>query len=153
MLRIASEACLDRGGDPERLRQWALTESWTPAPEAELTKHATPYTAMIGGWTFTRGATAFAVMQSQLRPPHSGYVCSVTSTLSSEEDHNRLKSEFSRLFGSPISEEHESASGHTDRYWIDRAREPPIKTTLAYLRASRAITIRMIHSRAHPTQS
>lgn len=152
-LQLVRDACLDRGDRKEALRNLAQIRGWTAASSEELTKGGTPYSTMIGGWTFTSGGNAFAVMQSEFRAPHDGYVCSVTTKLSDRTVHAQIKSEFSEQFGTAISEELDNPRNHTDRYWISRNGKPPIKASLVFDRTSDTITIRMFHGRHYPVES
>lgn len=147
---VARDACFDHGDSTGRLNEFAIKSGWVRADQAEIDLHHTPLTIMVGAWTFLDGARETAIFQSVLRPPHEGAVCSITTGLASDTEHLALKDAFSRLFGTTISEETEKTSLHIDRYWIDRGRAPPVKTTLSYDRVGRMITIRMIHGPAYP---
>lgn len=153
VLSLAREACFVRGGDITALKELADSGDWEAAPPSELAKHATPYTKMVGGWTFTKNGMATAVLQSAFLPPRSGTVCSITTMLSSDVDHQRVKRGFAQLFGTIIAEETDNPSRHVDRYWIDRGQVPPVKSTIVFEKAKRALTVRMVHGSALPTQS
>ena len=97
---------------------------------------------------------AVAVMQSELRAPNQGHVCSVTAKLADLSEHAQFKHAFSGQFGVAIAEEQDNRNQHTDRYWIKKDKgDPPIKSTVIFDRDSRIITIRMIHGRRHPAES
>lgn len=147
---VVRDACFDRGDSTRHLNEFAIKSGWVRANQAEIDRLHTPWTIMVGAWTFLDGARETAIFQSALRPPHVGAVCSMTTGLASDAEHVALKEAFSRLFGTSISDETEKTSLHIDRYWIDRGRAPPVKTTLSYDRVSRMITIRMIHGLANP---
>ena len=153
LLSVANEACFVRGGDISALKLQAESEGWKAAPPQELAKHTTAFTEMVGGWTFTNGGVATAVLQSAFLPPHSGTVCSITTKLSSDADHLRVKSGFAELFGVTIAEEADSPAEHVDSYWIDRGQQPPVRTTIIFEKARRALTLRLIHGSGVPTQS
>lgn len=152
-LQIVRDACLDRGDSKEALEKLAKLRGWVAAPSEELTRNGTAYSTMVGGWTFALGQNAFAVMQSEFRAPYDGYICSVTTKLSNSNVHAQMKIEFSKTFGAAITEEIESPRKHTDRYWINRDRKPPIKSSLVFDRTSNTITVRMILGRYYPVES
>ena len=152
ILAVARQACFDHGGSIARLERFAAQSGWTSAAPAEIERHHTEWTVLVGAWTYLDGEQATAVFQSVFRAPRVGSVCSITTKLASDAEHLELKGRFSRQFGTDISEETEQNSLHIDRYWIDRGRSPPVKTSLSYDRTARTITIRMIHGLTVPAQ-
>lgn len=152
ILSVAREACFEHGASRARLGAFAAQAGWKTAHPTEIDRHHTDWTVLVGAWTFLDGEHATAVFQSVFRAPRVGAVCSITTKLASDEEHLELKDGFSRQFGTDISEEDEQSSLHIDRYWIDRGRSPPVKSSLSYDRMARTITIRMIHGLALPAQ-
>ena len=90
-VETARQACFQRGNSPDDLRGLAANEHWIAVPGAELEKNGTPYSVITSGWTFQSGHGAFAIMQSALRAPLSGYVCSATTTITSDTQHRAVK--------------------------------------------------------------
>lgn len=153
LVETADQACFERGGDAEQLKTWALAQSWTSLPRQELERNANEFATQIGGWTHTNEFGAFAVIQSQIKPPGSGYVCSLTTKLASQDQHAATKAAFAQRYGAAIAEELDKPEQHTDRYWIERGERPPVRATIVHVPSSGAITIRMIHGRAMPLRS
>lgn len=153
LIETVDQACFERGDDAEQLRVWALAHAWIPVPSQELERHANELTTLIGGFTLENELGAFAVIQSEFKPPGNGHVCSLTTKLASATQHTAAKAAFAQRFGAPIAEELDRPEQHTDRYWIERGRQPPVKATIVHTPASRALTIRMIHGSAMPLRS
>ncbi|MGQ0456275.1 MAG: hypothetical protein ACT4OU_04350 [Hyphomicrobium sp.] len=147
---MAQEACFERGAAPESLRLWAADQHWNAVGSNELAKHATQHSIMVGGWTVETTYGAIAVMQSALQPPLKGYVCSATAKLTSQTQHDAAKALVAKTFGVEIAEEIDTPDQHTDRYWIGRGAQPPVKASLINDRLRGTITLRMIHGSIRP---
>lgn len=147
---IAQDACLERGASPDALRLWAADQHWNAVGLDELAKHTTQHSMMVGGWTFESSHGAMAVMQSALRPPLNGYVCSATTKLTAQTQHDAAKALVAKTFGVEIAEEIETPDQHIDRYLIERSAKPPVEASLINDRLRGAITLRMIHGAVRP---
>lgn len=145
LLTTAQDACRDLGDKPALLNKLAAERRWTPAAAAERQRSQTAYTTMLGGWTFSIGSSAFAVIQSEMRPPAKGHVCSVTTKLLTDSSHGRLKAAFAKTFATEITEEADSPVAHTDRYWISRGAGRDIRASVVFDRTNGVATVRMIH--------
>lgn len=154
LMRVVEEACFERGGDVAALRSWAEYSHWAPATEAQL--KAVPeneFASVVGGWTVASEFGATAIIQSELRRPQGGNVCSVTTQLPDAGLHGDAKSAFQEKFATTIDEEQDSPGQHIDRFWIERGKTAPVKATMVFTSARRIITIRMIHGSAWPLRS
>lgn len=153
LIELADNSCFLFGNSVEGLRQWAETAHGTASNAQDLAKHDNDYTQLVGGWTLTTEIGAVAVIQSAMRPPASGHVCSITAKLTADEQHAQTKAEFQRRFESVIEEEKDASDQHIDRFWIERSTRPPVKASIVFTKSNRIITIRMIHGKARPLRS
>lgn len=149
-IETAREACFNRGDDPRSLSDWAEDHHWQGQPSEELRRSDNPFTTISGGWTFESSFGAFAVLQSAMRAPNKGHVCSVTTILSDETDNQRIFSDFEQHFAAELAERSEQTDLVTRRYWIARGARPPVKASIVYAPASHSLTIRMIHGELRP---
>jgi hypothetical protein len=154
LMSIVHETCFERGGDADALKKWADDAHWNAASAERL--NAIPeneFTEVTGGWTGATGIGAIAIIQSKVRGSRRGFVCSVTAKLSNSKMHRDAKSKFQSQFNTTIAEEHHAPNQHTDRYWIERNKNPPVKATMVFTPSQGIITIRMIHGDAWPLKS
>lgn len=154
LMRITKEACFLRGGDAEELRAWAENAHWMPATPAQLgSVPENEFTRVVSGWTVASEFGTTAIIQSEMRPPQEGHVCSVTAQLPTAAQHPDAKAAFQEQFDTSIDEEHDVPDQHTDRFWIERGSQPPVNAMMVFTRSQRMITIRMIHGKAWPLRS
>lgn len=149
-IETARVACFEKGSHRDALRALAADQHWNPVGESDLSHQNTEISDMIGGWTFQTPVGAVAILHSSLRAPLHGYVCSVTTKIKSRTQHREAKDLIASTFDAAIAEERDDPDRHTDRYWFDRGRAPPVKASLIYDRVRQSITLRMIHGTARP---
>jgi hypothetical protein len=153
IVKVAEEACYRRGADEAGLRVWADTQHWTPVGAQELSRQQNEFSTLTGGWTVKNAIGAFALIQSRIKSPNIGSVCSITVQPVSADQHLQLKQAFAKRFGADIAEEVDRPDQHTDRYWLENANKPPVKASMTHTRSSSTMTIRMIHGGARPLGS
>lgn len=154
LMQIANDACYERGDSSDALRSWAQYSHWMPAtPEQLGGVPENDFTQVVAGWTVTSTFGATAIIQSKFRGREPGHVCSVTAILPDINLHTDAKSAFQKQFGTVIAEEHDVPDQHTDRFWIERDKDPPVKASMVFTPSRRMITIRMIHGNARPLRS
>ena len=150
LLSVAHDGCFMRGNSEAELRQWAESEHGSPASPEQLKGFQSEYATLIGGWTLHSELGAIAVIQSALKEPVRGAVCSLTAELPTEEQYKEFRAEFEKLYSTTVAEEADKPDQRVDRYWINRAEGPPVKVTIVYTRSVRIVTIRMIHGNVRP---
>ncbi|PPC98239.1 MAG: hypothetical protein CTY31_13980 [Hyphomicrobium sp.] len=151
LIRIVQETCFERGGDSDALKKWADDTHWNAASAERL--KAIPdneFTQVTGGWTAATEIGVVAIIQSKIRGSRRGFVCSVTAKLPNTKMHQDFKSIFESQFNTTIAEEHDAPNQHTDRYWIERNKSPPVKASMVFTPSQSIVTIRMIHGDAWP---
>lgn len=153
IVNLADEACYRRGADEAGLRVWADAQHWSPVGPEELSSQQNEFTTLTGGWTVKNEIGAFALIQSRMKSPNVGRVCSITVQPVSAEQHLQLKQSFAKRFGVDIAEEIDRPDEHTDRYWLANGKNPPVKASMIHARPSNTMTIRMIHGGARPLGS
>jgi hypothetical protein len=155
LVETADEACFERGSDAKALADWARFQHWTPAPPEALGAGTNTFSTLIAGWTYETAFSPFAIVHSRLNEPYDGYVCSLTTTLASAEQHGEVRSAFAKKFGPAVAggPDPEGRESHADQFWLERDLGAPVKATILHTPATRSITIRMIHGKAWPGRS
>lgn len=153
LMQFAKDGCFAHGAAPGHLQKWAEQFRGRSVADGELSRHQNDFTKLVGGWTFSSGLGAIALIQSEFRAPRNGYVCSLTAQLEGDAQHRDVKAAFQATFASAINDERDWPDRHVDRFWIERSRQPPVMATIEFTRSSRMVTIRMVHGDAWPTQT
>lgn len=150
LLTIADEACVRRGASAENLRDFARESHWKGQPDASLRRSSTKTNVLIGGWTLTNKIGSLAVIQSRVPGSKDCYICSVTTSLQTMEQHRQVKRAFEQRFMTAISVERDSPVRHFDEFWIVREGKPRVKAALLFSKARKALTIQLSHGYACP---
>lgn len=143
IIEAVNEACFVRGSDAKAMADWAEYQHWTPARERELGVDLHLVTP-IAGWTYETPFAPFAIIQSRLNAPYQGSVCSITTKIASVQQHAEVRAAFQKQFRVVALSEPEREESHTDKFWIERDRGPPIKATILHAPTTQTITIRII---------